>query len=54
MKWASGCFDVVIFAIGYVASVYTWPWLRLKVNGAATEYDRLRAEADRIINAVKR
>ena len=54
MKWAIGIFDVVIFAAGYAASIYTWPWLRLQMNGAAAEYDRLRARADRIINSVKR
>lgn len=34
---------VFAFAGGYVASVYTWPWLRTVSLGAEAEYDRLKA-----------
>lgn len=42
------------FAGGYVASIYTWQWIKVQVNGAAAEYDRLRDQAEKIINSVKR
>lgn len=54
MKWTIGFFDIVIFAAGYVACIYSWQWIKVKINGAAQEYDRLRAQAEKIINAVKR
>lgn len=46
--------DILFVIGGYVLSIYTWPWIRLQINGAAQEYDRLRARADKIIAAVKR
>jgi hypothetical protein len=54
MSTAIGIFDIVFLAVGYVASIYTWPWIRTKIGGATAEYDRLRERADSIINAVKR
>ena len=45
---------IIIFAAGYAASIYTWPWIRLQSVGAAAEYDSLRAKADAIISSVKR
>ena len=54
MKTAIGIFDVLFVVGGYVLSIYTWPWLRLKLTGASAEYDRLRARADAVISAIKR
>ena len=41
------------FVGGYVASIYTWQWIKVQVNGATVEYERLRAKAEKIINSVK-
>jgi hypothetical protein len=38
-------FDVVVLAAGYVASIYTWPRIKLWVNGAQTEIASLEARA---------
>jgi hypothetical protein len=38
-------FDVVVLAAGYVASIYTWPRIKLWVNGAQTEIASLEAKA---------
>ena len=54
MKTAIGIFDVLFVVAGYVLSIYTWPWLRVKIGGAAAEYDRLRARADAVVKAIKR
>jgi hypothetical protein len=35
--------DIVLFAAGYAASVYTWPWLRTKIQGAQAEITALEA-----------
>lgn len=39
---------VVVFALGYTASIFTWPWLRLKWNGVENEYDRIKAALDKL------
>ena len=39
------CFDVVVFVVGYVASIYSWPAIKLSVNGARTEITSLEAKA---------
>ncbi len=54
MRAAIGIFDVLFVTVGYVLAIYSWPWVRLKINGAAVEYDRLRAQADKVINSVRR
>jgi hypothetical protein len=36
-------FDAVVFVAGYAASIYSWPWIKLWVNGAQTEIARLEA-----------
>jgi hypothetical protein len=38
-------FDAVVLAAGYVASIYTWPRIKLWVNGAQTEIASLEAKA---------
>ena len=37
---------LVTFAIGYTASVYTWPTLRSWWSGAETEIERLKKAID--------
>lgn len=41
--WILTC--VVLFAAGYAASVYSWPAIKVWINGAAAEIDRLRERA---------
>jgi hypothetical protein len=38
-------FDAVLFAAGYVASIYSWPKIKILVNGAAVEAADLRQKA---------
>ncbi len=38
-------FDAVVLAAGYVASIYTWPRIKLWLNGAQTEIASLEAKA---------
>jgi hypothetical protein len=38
-------FDAVLFAAGYVASIYSWPAIKLWYNGAAAELASLEARA---------
>jgi hypothetical protein len=38
-------FDAVVLAAGYVVSIYTWPRIKLWVNGAQTEIASLEAKA---------
>jgi hypothetical protein len=37
--------DAVFLAIGYAASIFTWPWVRTTALGAAAEATKLRARA---------
>lgn len=39
---------VAIFAGGYVASIFSWPWLRPKLIGAQAEYAKLKAAIDKL------
>jgi hypothetical protein len=39
---------VAIFAGGYVVSIFTWPWLRLKLIGGEAEYQKLKARIESI------
>lgn len=38
-------FDVLVFAGGYTASVYSWPLIKVWVNGVTVEVASLRAKA---------
>jgi hypothetical protein len=38
-------FDVAVFAAGYAISTYSWPRIKLWVNGAQTEIASLEARA---------
>lgn len=46
--------DIAIAAGAYVASIYTWPWLRTKLLGAQAEADRLLDRAQAVLDAVKK
>lgn len=37
--------DAALLAGGYAASIYTWPWLRTKLQGAQAEITALEARA---------
>jgi hypothetical protein len=37
--------DVLLFAGGYVAAIYTWPHIKVLWNGLETEARALRAKA---------
>lgn len=45
--------DLLWLAGGYIASIYTWPWLRTKLMGAKTEIERLEARIKAIADAAK-
>lgn len=45
--------DIIIAGLAYVASIYTWPWLRTKIMGAKAEIDRLNARIQAISEASK-
>ena len=38
-------FDTVLFVAGYVASIYSWPRIKVWVNGAQSEIASLEAKA---------
>ena len=38
-------FDVALFAAGYVGSIYSWPKIKIWVNGAQAEVANLEAKA---------
>ena len=37
--------DAVLFAAGYVASIYSWPTIKVWVNGTKAEIASLEAKA---------
>ena len=37
--------DAVVFAAGYVVSIYSWPRIKVWVNGTQTEIASLEAKA---------
>lgn len=37
--------DAALFAAGYVASIYSWPAIKLWINGASAEVSSLRGKA---------
>jgi hypothetical protein len=41
------------FAGGYVASVYSWPTIKISVNGRSAEVAHLRAEAQLLENRIR-
>jgi hypothetical protein len=41
-------FDVALFAAGYVASIYSWPRIRIWMNGISAEATDLRQRAARL------
>jgi outer membrane murein-binding lipoprotein Lpp len=43
-----------VFAGGYVACVYSWPAIRIWINGVSAEAARLRAKAQQLENKVWR
>ena len=38
-------FDLVLFAAGYVASIYSWPKIKIWINGTQAEIASLEAKA---------
>lgn len=36
---------LLLFSIGYVVSIYTWPKVKVWLNGAKAEADKLREKA---------
>jgi hypothetical protein len=48
MSWLDIIAAVLVFAAGYVASIYTWPWIRTTVTGAEAEIERLRTRLDSV------
>lgn len=42
------------FAAGYAASIYSWPRIKIFVNGAQAEASALRAKADALVAAVRK
>ena len=45
--------DIGLLVAGYVASIYTWPWLRTKLQGAQAEITALEARAAALKAAFK-
>ena len=44
--------DILLFAAGYAASIYTWPWLRTQIQGAQSEIAALEARVTALKAAV--
>jgi hypothetical protein len=38
-------FDAAVLVVGYIASIYSWPKIKLWVNGAQIEIANLEAKA---------
>ncbi|ACI92731.1 hypothetical protein OCAR_5600 [Afipia carboxidovorans OM5] len=47
-------FSIALFVGGYVASIYTWTRLKVIVNGAQAEAEKLRAKAKAIVEAAQK
>jgi hypothetical protein len=41
------------FAVGYAASIWSWPGIRAKAIGAGAEISRLRARAKALEDSIK-
>ena len=37
-------FYISVFAGGYAASIFTWPWIKVQVNGIEAEIDAFKAK----------
>lgn len=46
-------FDVLVFAAGFAASVYSWPLLKVWINGVTAEAASLRAKAAALESRIK-
>ena len=46
-------FDVVLLAAGYVASIYSWPTIKIWINGASAEAANLRQKATRLETSLR-
>jgi hypothetical protein len=44
--------DMALFVGGYVASIYTWQWVRTKWSGIETEIIKLEARAQALKEAI--
>lgn len=40
--------DISLLAAGYVASIYSWPTIKIWINGASAEAANLRQKAARL------
>ena len=49
--------DLFLFAAafggGYVACVYSWPAVKIRINGLSAEADSLRAKAQQLENRIR-
>lgn len=46
-------FLTAVFAGGYAACVYSWPTVRIWINGVSAEAARLRAKAQQLENSIR-
>lgn len=46
-------FDVLAFAAGFAASVYSWPLIKVWINGVTAEAATLRAQAMALESRIK-
>lgn len=45
-------FDAMLFAGGYVASIYSWPTIKIWANGLSAEAVSLRVKAQQLENKI--
>jgi hypothetical protein len=45
--------DLFVFAAGYVACVYSWPTIKIWINGISAEAVSLRAKAQQLENRIR-
>jgi hypothetical protein len=46
-------FDAAVFVAGYVASIYSWPRIKVWLNGTQAEIANLEAKAAALKSALK-
>ena len=46
-------FDAALFATGYAASIYSWPAIKVWINGVTAEAAKLRAKAVQLEARIK-
>ena len=46
-------FFAAVFGGGYAACVYSWPTVRIWINGASAEVAHLRAKAQQLENSIR-